>query len=103
MPEICSISAVTLGTSDMARAVRFYEALGFSLSYGGETSVFTSFRVGRPDAGGAASGRIVGRALLSPDRPRRPRPVVRPALRAWEKLRRTRMRHGSLTTFLVWS
>jgi len=47
VPEICSISAVTLGTSDMARAVRFYEALGFSLSYGGETSVFTSFRVGK--------------------------------------------------------
>lgn len=46
VPEIRSISAVTLATSDMARAVRFYEALGFSMAYGGETAAFTSFRVG---------------------------------------------------------
>lgn len=46
MPEIRSISAVTLATPDMARAVRFYEALGFLQAYGGETSAFTSFRVG---------------------------------------------------------
>jgi catechol 2,3-dioxygenase-like lactoylglutathione lyase family enzyme len=46
MPEIRSISAVTLTTPDMARAVRFYEALGFSMAYGGETSAFTSFRTG---------------------------------------------------------
>lgn len=30
----------------MARAVPFYAALGFSMAYGGETSGFTSFRVG---------------------------------------------------------
>ncbi len=47
MPEIRSISAVTLATRDMAGAVRFYEALGFSIAYGGGTSVFTSFRVGK--------------------------------------------------------
>jgi catechol 2,3-dioxygenase-like lactoylglutathione lyase family enzyme len=47
MPEIRSISAVTFATPDMARAVRFYAGLGFSLAYGGETSAFTSFRVGR--------------------------------------------------------
>ena len=46
MPEIRSINAVTFATSDMARAVRFYEALGFSKAYGGETAAFTSFRVG---------------------------------------------------------
>ena len=46
MPEIRSISAVTLATRDMARAVRFYEALGFSIAYGGGTAAFTSFRVG---------------------------------------------------------
>ena len=46
MPEIHSISAVTLATRDMARAVRFYEALGFSMAYGGEATAFTSFRVG---------------------------------------------------------
>jgi catechol 2,3-dioxygenase-like lactoylglutathione lyase family enzyme len=44
---IDSISAITLATHDMARAVRFYRALGFELIYGGETSGFTSFRVGR--------------------------------------------------------
>jgi len=46
MPEIRSISAVTFTTRDMGRAVRFYEALGFSMAYGGETEAFTSFRVG---------------------------------------------------------
>ena len=40
------ISAITLGTHDMARAVRFYRALGFDLLYGGEAATFTSFRVG---------------------------------------------------------
>lgn len=45
-PEITAISAVTLATHDMARAVRFYRALGFSLLYGGETASFTSFRAG---------------------------------------------------------
>ena len=47
MPEIRSISAVTFATLDMARAVRFYAALGFSIAYGGETATFTSFRVGK--------------------------------------------------------
>jgi Uncharacterized protein conserved in bacteria len=46
MPEIRSISAVTFFTPDMARAVRFYAALGFTMAYGGETAAFTSFRVG---------------------------------------------------------
>ena len=45
-PEIHSINAVTFGTRDMARAVRFYEALGFVMAYGGERADFTSFRVG---------------------------------------------------------
>ena len=46
MPEIRSISAVTFATPDMARAVRFYEGLGFRIAYGGESDAFTSFRVG---------------------------------------------------------
>lgn len=45
-PTIRSISAVTLATHDMGRAVRFYRALGFRLRYGGETAGFTSFAVG---------------------------------------------------------
>ena len=65
MPEIRSISAVTFVTPDMARAVRFYEALGFSKAYGGETASFTSFRVGtghlnlaRADDQSPSSGRV---------------------------------------------
>ena len=41
-----AISAVTLATHDMGRAVRFYRMLGFPLAYGGETAAFTSFRAG---------------------------------------------------------
>lgn len=41
-----SLSAITLATHDMARAVRFYRALGFALLYGGETAGFTSFAAG---------------------------------------------------------
>ena len=41
-----SISAVTLATRDMQRAVRFYRLLGFELLHGGETTAFTSFRAG---------------------------------------------------------
>ena len=40
-----SISAVTLVTAEMARAVRFYRSLGFELRYGGESNTFTSFRL----------------------------------------------------------
>jgi catechol 2,3-dioxygenase-like lactoylglutathione lyase family enzyme len=43
---IQSISAVTLATHDMARAVRFYRALGFTLRTGGERSLFTSLNAG---------------------------------------------------------
>ena len=41
-----SISAVTLATHDMRRAVGFYRSLGFELRFGGESAAFTSFRVG---------------------------------------------------------
>ena len=44
---IDGISAITLATHDMRRAVRFYRALGFdNILYGGEASSFTSFRAG---------------------------------------------------------
>lgn len=43
---IRAISAVTLATHDMARAVGFYRALGFTLRYGGERAGFTSFAAG---------------------------------------------------------
>ncbi len=44
--RIESISALTLATHDMARSVRFYQALGFELHYGGADADFTSFTVG---------------------------------------------------------
>ena len=40
------ISAVTLATADMARAVDFYQRLGFQVLHGGPEGDFTSFRVG---------------------------------------------------------
>ena len=40
------ISAVTLGTHEMPRAVGFYRALGFEVLHGGEESSFTSLRAG---------------------------------------------------------
>lgn len=41
------ISAITLGTHDMARAVQFYRVLGFDMLSGGEAAAFTSFRAGQ--------------------------------------------------------
>lgn len=40
------ISAITLPTSCMPTAVRFYAQLGFSLHRGGESSTFSTFQVG---------------------------------------------------------
>src|SRR5262245_46898807 len=45
-PTIEGIRAVSLATHDMARAVRFYRALGFTLRHGGEQSSFTSLHAG---------------------------------------------------------
>ena len=45
-PHIESLSAITLATGDMRRAVRFYEALGFPLKFGGPQQAFTSFAFG---------------------------------------------------------
>jgi catechol 2,3-dioxygenase-like lactoylglutathione lyase family enzyme len=41
------ISAVTLGTHDMPRAVRFYRALGFELLHGNEEGASSAFEQGR--------------------------------------------------------
>ncbi len=46
LEPVQSISAVTLLTNDMGRAVTFYGALGFRLLYGGPASPFSSFRAG---------------------------------------------------------
>ena len=41
-----SISAITLATHDMGRAVAFYRGLGFEMIFGGAEAGFTSFRAG---------------------------------------------------------
>jgi uncharacterized glyoxalase superfamily protein PhnB len=43
---ITGISAVTLATHDMRRAVGFYRLVGLPLLFGGEATSFTSFRAG---------------------------------------------------------
>jgi catechol 2,3-dioxygenase-like lactoylglutathione lyase family enzyme len=64
------LSAVTLLTADMARAVSFYERLGFELLYGGGSAPFTSFRVGRGflnlqvDPSWSPKGAIWGRVIF---------------------------------------
>jgi catechol 2,3-dioxygenase-like lactoylglutathione lyase family enzyme len=40
------LSAVTLATHDMRRAIEFYRMLGFHLVHGGENADFTSLRAG---------------------------------------------------------
>ncbi len=45
-PKIEGLSAITLATRDMSRAVHFYQALGFALQHGGPTEAFTSFGMG---------------------------------------------------------
>jgi catechol 2,3-dioxygenase-like lactoylglutathione lyase family enzyme len=41
-----SLSAVTLGVTDMAASCAFYEALGFEAAYGGPDAEFTSYALG---------------------------------------------------------
>jgi catechol 2,3-dioxygenase-like lactoylglutathione lyase family enzyme len=43
---LTGISAITLATHDMPRAVAFYEALGFAPKYGGPAARFTSLHAG---------------------------------------------------------
>lgn len=43
---VTALSAVTLATHDMARAVAFYEAMGFARLHGGPGADFTSFAAG---------------------------------------------------------
>jgi catechol 2,3-dioxygenase-like lactoylglutathione lyase family enzyme len=45
-PVVTALSAVTLATADMARATRFYDALGFTALYGGAAADFTSYAIG---------------------------------------------------------
>ena len=71
-----NISAITLATHDMARAVGFYRMLGFDVIYGGDDAAFTSFsgwnelpQSDRP--AGRANVVVVGTRHLLPFRRRR--------------------------------
>ena len=44
--EVQNISAVTLATHNMPRAVRFYRVFGFEIVHGDDNAALTSFRVG---------------------------------------------------------
>jgi catechol 2,3-dioxygenase-like lactoylglutathione lyase family enzyme len=62
------ISAVTLRTSDMRRAVGFYRALGFALVAGGEDASFTTLAAGRGmlnlERAPRYEGRLWGRVIF---------------------------------------
>ena len=45
-PTVEGISAISLVTHDMARSVRFYCAVGFTIRHGGEQASFTSLHAG---------------------------------------------------------
>ncbi len=45
-PHRNEINAITLVCTDMARSVRFYTALGFTTSFGGESAEFTTLDIG---------------------------------------------------------
>ena len=61
---------MTLLTSDMAKAVAFYQVLGFHQLFGGAGASFTSFRVGsgflnlQPDAHRSARRAVWGRVVF---------------------------------------
>jgi len=55
--KIEALSAVTLATADMAKAVQFYGSLGFQLKSGGADSAFTSFFLDRSSFNLAAATR----------------------------------------------
>ena len=59
MPSVLGMSALTLATHDMSRAVNFYSGLGFEIKYGGTDAVFTSFSFGN---------QFLNLTLQSPDR-----------------------------------
>ena len=68
-PAVLGISAITLATHDMDRAVRFDKALGLEVHAGGEGSDFTTFALGRGHLNliAAEAGRIWswwGRVIL---------------------------------------
>lgn len=45
-PQLAGISAIALATHDMPESVRFYRALGFSLTFGSADAAFSTLRCG---------------------------------------------------------
>jgi catechol 2,3-dioxygenase-like lactoylglutathione lyase family enzyme len=68
-----SLSAVTLACTDMRASVAFYDALGFTLVFGGADAAFTTYRAGTAylnlqlDPEWAPGPRVWGRAIFTVD------------------------------------
>jgi hypothetical protein len=86
-----SISAITLATHNMSRAVRFYRTLGFEVVYGGDDAAFTSFRAGTnylnltaqpPERNWSWWGRVIFY-----------QPTLIPSMRAWARPATVQTRH----------
>ena len=60
MVTVEHISAVTLAVGNMARAVEFYQKLGFELVYGGRQAAFSSLKAGEAFINLAARRRYEG-------------------------------------------
>ena len=63
--QVESISAITLVTRDMAASTEFYDAVGFSMLYGGPTEPFTSYRAGSGFVNLQLDPRLAGRPRRS--------------------------------------
>ena len=90
-----SISAITLATHNMARAVHFYRMLGFEVIYGGDHAAFTSFRAGSKLS---KSHRPTCRAKvgLGGDVSSSTIPTLTPCIRVWSRPATVRTRHRAM-------
>jgi len=86
-----SISAITLATHNMARAVHFYRMLGFEVIYGGDHAAFTSFR-----AGSNYLNLIAQPAERSWSWSSSTIPTLTPCMRVWSRLATVRTHHRAM-------
>jgi catechol 2,3-dioxygenase-like lactoylglutathione lyase family enzyme len=89
-----SISAITLATHNMSRAVRFYRMLGFEIVHGGDDAAFTSFRAGtnylnltaQPAERNCLGGDVLSSTI----------PTLTPSMRAWSRPATVQTRHRAM-------
>ena len=85
-----SISAITLATHNMSRAVRFYRMLGFEIVDGGDDAAFTiglepTISISSPNlpSGFGPGGDVLSFTI----------PTLTPSMRAWSRLATVQTRH----------